>query len=773
MKRVLFYMAFVSVIWQVKSQNIQGTVVDGHGQPVEFANVALYSLPDTIFITGTTTSKEGEFVMEIPVQSSDWLLRASFIGYRNAEQVVQKSMLETKLAPIVLHEESIGLNEVTVTAIRPVISSRNGIISTTIENTLLSREHSVMDVLTKIPGIVNNRGNFEVFGKGEPVVYINNRKVQDKSEIAQLDVKNIKNIELITNPGAEYDADTNAVLKIYTLKRNEGLFIQSGAGLTSSEKMSYNGNFRIGYVEGKFSASAYYSYYGYANKSYQHLIKEIQSDTLWEYETDRNSLPTQKIHNYNLNVDYEFSKSHIAGMQLSGTRRSSGDLSREKNNVKADNADFHTFDVESKIKMVNDNPQLNFFYNSNLNEKLSSQLNLDFVYYNDERNQQVDESTLENSALTETVSRSTYKIYAAKYVMDYQPSPKNSLVFGADVSQIDGWGDLKTKSEIITPLEYESREAKYAGFAEYDYKGGKLSVNAGLRYEKVISSYTDMNNRENDLEENYNDLYPSFKISFSDKGINHSLSYTVRTQRPALSYLNSKTYYQNQFMYQQGNPLLKPQTSYILEYLFGYKFINLGMSYTRTDNYISSTFIESTEYSSVIISTWENFRKAEFLRANINLQYSVKAWSPYLSIGITKPFLKSEYQDRSFTYNKLNFYIMSSNYINLPQNYLLSINYYFNNGGNQRIFIFEPFQSLNLGIQKNFLIERLSVSVKANDLFRTLNYKETTEINNLRFYQNENYSEWNFSLGVIFRFNQNKTKYRGKSAAENETKRLN
>lgn len=325
---------------------------------------------------------------------------------------------------------------------------------------------------------------------------------------------------------------------------------------------------------------------------------------------------------------------------------------------------------------------------------------------------------------------------------------------------------------MLTPLEYESRENKSAVFAEYDYKGDKFSLNGGLRYEKIVSSYTDLFNNENDLKESYDNFYPSLRAAYSDKGVNNSLSFAVRTQRPSLSYLNSKTYYQNRFMYQQGNPLLKSQTSYVIEYMFGYRFVNFSASYTRTNNYISATFLSSQNNPAVIVSTWENFKKAEFLRANLNLQHTIKSWSPSLSLGVIKPFLNSEYQGQLFTYNKLNFYVLSNNYIKLAKEYVLSVNYYFNNGGNQRIFTFKPFQSLNLGLQKSFFNDRLNVSLKANDIFRMLDYKENAEINNMRFYQNENYSEWSFSLSAIYRFNQKPLKYRGKSSAKDEINRL-
>ena len=137
-----------------------------------------------------------------------------------------------------------------------------------------------------------------------------------------------------------------------------------------------------------------------------------------------------------------------------------------------------------------------------------------------------------------------------------------------------------------------------------------------------------------------------------------------------------------------------------------------------------------------------------------------------------QPYLSSVYLGETIHYNHLNFYIQCGNYFKLPAGYTASVNYYYNSGGSQRIFRFDPFQSLDVSVQKSFLHDRLDVKLSANDLLRKLNYYEHTKINKYTFYQNENYSQWNFSLSLIYRFNQQSLKYRGKSAAKEEKDRL-
>lgn len=49
--------------------------------------------------------------------------------------------------------------------------------------------------------VVDNGGSIEVFGKGSPEIYINGRKVNDLQELSQVNSGDIKNVEVLTNPG--------------------------------------------------------------------------------------------------------------------------------------------------------------------------------------------------------------------------------------------------------------------------------------------------------------------------------------------------------------------------------------------------------------------------------------------------------------------------------------------------------------------------------------------------------------------------------------------
>ncbi|RNC63502.1 TonB-dependent receptor, partial [Proteiniphilum sp. X52] len=496
---------------------LNGLIMDNKNEPVEFANIVFFSMPDTVFVTGTTSLKDGSFGLTIHTPGS-YLLQISFIGYKKHHQEITIREGNITLPAIILEEESQALNEITITASRPVFNIKNGILTTEVENTLLSREHSMDDVLAQIPGIINNRGTLEVFGSGQPVVYINNRKVQNMNEVSQLDVKNIRNIELITNPGARYDAGVNAVIRIYTLEKEEGIAVKVNSALRQSEKASHYENIQIDYKKQKLNTSVYYNLFGYKNKSFQYLIKDIQTDTLWQYVTDRTSYPFQKFHTFRMNVDYEFSPNHIVGMQLNEEYSNVDDNSREVNTVNANQKRYLDFFVTSDYGGTIHNSQLNAFHNARWNEHLTSELNADYVFYKNTLKQDVKEETENNELLTQMNSLSRYTIYAARYAANYHPSEKHAIIAGADVSRINGEGDMTTEPALVGYLNYKSKETKWAVFTEYNWTNTKLSLNTGLRYEVLSSMYDDLTSVEDNVKKKYHNIFPSFKISYSDKG---------------------------------------------------------------------------------------------------------------------------------------------------------------------------------------------------------------------------------------------------------------
>ena len=89
----------------------------------------------------------------------------------------------------------------------------------TVENSVLKEAGTANEVLKRLPSVSGNDGDYSVFGKGKAVIYINNREVRDPSELDKLNSADIRDVEIITNPGARYDASVKAVIRINTIRK--------------------------------------------------------------------------------------------------------------------------------------------------------------------------------------------------------------------------------------------------------------------------------------------------------------------------------------------------------------------------------------------------------------------------------------------------------------------------------------------------------------------------------------------------------------------------
>lgn len=194
-----------------------GRVVDVQHHPVDFANVSLLNVQDSSFITGGVTNENGQFV--IPCEIRKAIVKVSCVGYQTQTRTFDTG----KIGSITLKEATMHLQKVVVKSSRPVVAIKGNALVTTVANSQLEHAGTANDVLRQIPMVTGRDGNFEVFGKGTPLIYINGRAAQDKNELSQLNSQDIKNVEVITNPGAKYDASVKSVIRIRTkLPQGEG-----------------------------------------------------------------------------------------------------------------------------------------------------------------------------------------------------------------------------------------------------------------------------------------------------------------------------------------------------------------------------------------------------------------------------------------------------------------------------------------------------------------------------------------------------------------------
>ena len=191
----------------------KGRIIDESGNAAEYANITLLSPIDSTIVGHGVSNENGSFV--IPCNSRKVLARITYVGYKTISRIYSNP----EMGIIKLQPETMIIKGVVVKGERPQYKMSPGGVEVAVEHTLLSKMANTFDVLNLLPRVSVDGQKISVFGKGTPIVYINNKRVNDNNEIVNITPDNIKSISVITSPGAEYDAEVESVIRIRTKQR--------------------------------------------------------------------------------------------------------------------------------------------------------------------------------------------------------------------------------------------------------------------------------------------------------------------------------------------------------------------------------------------------------------------------------------------------------------------------------------------------------------------------------------------------------------------------
>ena len=233
--------------------HLNGKIVDLNGQPIAYANVLLLSAQDSSLIKGDLTNEDGEYTFEISV-NEQYLLSSSFIGYEEQYTNLIQSHSDLTLPPLVL-SEGVELEEVQVRAKKPLFQQKIDRLVVNVANSITAAGGNALEVLERSPGVIINRSSnvLSMLGKEGVVIMINGKvSYQPSSSILQMlegmAADNIEQIELITTPPSNFDAEGNAGFINIVLKSNPDMGLKGnlsamagyGNGPTGSTNLNIN-----------------------------------------------------------------------------------------------------------------------------------------------------------------------------------------------------------------------------------------------------------------------------------------------------------------------------------------------------------------------------------------------------------------------------------------------------------------------------------------------------------------------------------------------------
>lgn len=770
MKRIFPLLLFLlSLSAKGYSQHITGQVLDESKQPLEFANVVLLSLPDSAFVQGTVSDEKGNFTLTSTGKQE--MLRISSIGYVTLYQACKGN----DVGLIAMQSDTQILNEVVVKGSLPITRIKGDAMVTNIQNSVLAKAGSANDVLAKVPGIMKKADGYEVFGKGAPLVFINGRQVRDASELEQLNSDNVKEIELITNPGSRYDATVKAVVRIKTVSRQgDGFGFDVRSSYFQSENVdlieAVNMNYRHKDLDVFGSLR-----YDYTNTLQNATMDQIAiTDTLWSYKTKMHSVGKRQSIRGDVGFNYLLNDNHSLGARytLIGRPNSSG-LSITNNEVFANNTFYDQLENQRSSKTSDDpNHQLNVYYNGTAGE-----LDIDFNadYYGDSYSASTWSKELsqeQENRDVHSVSNVKNRLAAAKLVFSY-PLLGGSLSVGGEYTYTHRKDDyLNTENYVPTSFS-KIEESSTNAFAEYNRSlpFGELSV--GARYEHVVFDYYENEKHIDEQSRNFNNWYPNVSLGTKLGPVRAQLSYTAKTKRPSYRQLSNNVAYLDRYTMQKGNPVLKSEMIHDISLNSTWKFLQLSVSYQQRRDAIFYWIAPASESSSTVIINYINYRSLPKLSAFLSASPKFGLWSPRLSVGIQKQWLSMESQGKTIDMGKPLLIGTWGNSFTFPKDFLLSLDMnYRGKGYVQNTYLEHHSGSVDLSIRKSFLNDAFSLELKGTDLFLTDKEYNLLQCSAVSIYQINTYDTREFSVTFRYKFNASKSKYKGTGAGSREKNRL-
>ena len=776
MKKISLILLFLVNFVLLQGQTtISGTIrylKNGKSQPLPYVSVMLCK-SDTLFVGGTVSDEQGSF--SIPSDGHAILSALSLyikcLGYASQKIVLKSSEVGT----IIMKPSEIEIGSVVVNGHQPVYKLDGNALKTNIAGTLLSQLGNANDVLYRLPFITGRDGDYSVLGRGTPKIYINNRLMRNKTELQMIKSEDIKDVQIIMNPGAEYESNTKAVIKI-TTKRPVGegfsgrIEAQSSAKRAFGHNESANINYRSGgldiFGEGLYQSEREKSYYsGTTDFTFQDKAYDLYNSS-----TVRDNF-TCYLYKVGFNYVYPNGQSMGANYNYVGA----------PNYFKNIGGQYDKIDGEVQNEMNNDiymdsrsaEHTVSLYYDELFAKKYTLHFDVTFLHsrLHDNNLTEVNYLNTNNQVIVSAFTHRQSTLYAGKLWFKMSIGTGKFIIGTEDSYTLDNQKYIMENKEVSTYVPSSknlNKQGSLAAFTSYDFKWHKFSINIGLRWEYVHFDYFENDVKNSEASRINNSLSPDLSLSYdmNDK-TSMSLPFKKSIVRPDYSSIRSSLVYAGPYEVEGGNPLLKPSTVSDCSYLFSWKDLQFNLSYSYlkdTDIYIKEHF----SYEQPILIFHPKNANMHGLSTSFSYSPTLGLWKPITTIGIDKHWLS--YNGQSF--NKPIFNYSMKNIFTLPSDFVITADLTGSTEGNDRITIMLPSWSVDLAIRKSFLNKKLQVNLAFMDLFKTRNEGWKMKVSDVMRNRIVNGDTRQFLLTVSYLFNSAQSKYKGKNAAAEEIKRL-
>ena len=772
-KRTLITFLCFSAITPMMAQDIKGKIVDEKGEPLAFANVVLLNRQDSAFVKGVVSGEDGHFAINSACNNG--IIKVTSVGYKTA----WKDCTGENAGVIKMVANSKVLGEVVVKSSLPKTILKNGGMTTTVAGSVLEKAGTMEHLLDRIPNVSAQNGNINVFGRGEPIIYINGRQMRDRSELDRLSSDNIKSVEVIANPGARYAASTKAVIRITTKK-----ILGDGLGFDATTEGSYDEKKNAG---GYARLNLYYrrnglelGAYAYSSKQSSPDEKDLQQmtyldKTLNQQDRTRWKNKTETFSS-RLNASYQFDDNNSLGASISFLRnpklqtdgKTEGSVLRDEVLTETNTS------IRSEFGQ-NSNWSSNVYYVGKVG-KLGIDFNTDWFWSKGNNRNNIDEhyqevnSEIQNQLVSSTTSKYN-RLIASKMVLSY-PLLGGDLSVGGEYS----FTNRNTNYAIIPNTLADNvidriKEGMVSAFVTYNRDFGKLNMEAGLRYENVDFKYYDDGKYMAEQSKAYGEWFPSLSLSIPIGNVQMQLSYAADIDRPNYWVLRSGVQYSNHYTYETGNPFLVSEISRNISYDLAYKWLTFNLTYEHVSDPIYQTVEIYKDNATIGLMRMINGKSYNNVTSTLNLQPTFGIWHPMLSAMVEKQWFELETRDGRYLNKPVAMFRFNNTFDTKWAMFSVMMTY-ITKGYEENHYIYKPMFNTDLSIYKGFMKDCLTLQLYVNDVFGTNDSHTIGKYGKLKETIFDEFSTSKISLTVRYKFNTTRSKYKGTGAGDSQKNRM-
>lgn len=722
--------------------SLSGNINDESNESIFFATVVLYNNSDSTISQAISSNSEGTYKLK-NIKDGDYYLEVSFLGYIKERKSDLKFPRDNNLKlNMNLKAEEQMLEAVVIVGKKPLLVQESDRLVVNVADNITTGTGNLMDVMKKVPGIIVAGDKLSLAGATNLTILINGKttKYMDvESLLRDMPGDNIQKVEIIHQPGAEFDAAGSGPVINIILKKNS-LFGTNGKvnfDVSKRKYWQYKTGLTLSHYQGNVNI---HGGFGYRNAGYNEAMtidRNVMSDNYYQV-----SDMSYKSKNYrgNLSVDWDINKRHRVGFQSRYIDHRSVDG--------IDNVTDITFaDLTADVSIRTDNNKNGYWKFGTINpfyvfqiDTLGQKLEVDFNYIQYNGNSENILTPNNNDSILKYNEPGNTKIIVGKVDYTYPFSKHLKLQIGAKYSIADLDNDFEARSQAFDNniWNYNSMQSNHylfdetinAGYTKLSFNKSKWSGTLGLRYEDSNSKGESVG-VDTTLSRRIKQFFPSASLSRDIiKGLSGTLSYSYRLDRPRYSSLNPFRYSLDSYTSHRGNPELRPEFTHSMKFNLAFdKQPFFNVEYKLSNDAIIEVF-EQEDATGQAFKSNINIDSKKIL--NLSLYFPldfIPKLSGYGGIITNRAHYKSPYLDQVFDKSKWDYTAFLQVNFTLPWKIKTELSGWYTSGGMRGLMNSEWMYGTSFGFSKTFFKNRAKISLGVYDIFNRFYYSNVTYSN--------------------------------------------